>query len=205
MNQQDFWNERYSQSEFIYGEAPNHYFAEKLSELNIGKILFPAEGEGRNAVFAAKKGFEVCAFDQSKEGKKKAEILADKNSVKINYDIISAHEINYEKESFDALVMVFAHFPELERRNLHRKFSSLIKKGGKIILEGFSKQHTTYQKENNKAGGPKEPAMLYDIEELKKDFSDFDFDEAYITETMLDEGNYHNGKASVIRLFGIKN
>ncbi|MPS73426.1 MAG: class I SAM-dependent methyltransferase [Chryseobacterium sp.] len=200
----DFWDERYRQSDFVYGDQPNVYFAEKLAELTPGKALFPAEGEGRNAVYAATQGFEVEAFDQSEEGRKKAIKLAEKKSVKINYTIVSADTISYEKESFDLLVMVFAHFPETLRRDLHRRFSSLVKKGGKIILEGFSKEHSKFQDENPNVGGPKHWEMLYDLEELKTDFSDFDFQEAYISATVLNEGAYHQGKASVVRLFGTK-
>ncbi|WP_143883494.1 class I SAM-dependent methyltransferase [Chryseobacterium binzhouense] len=200
----DFWDERYRQSDFVYGDQPNVYFEEKLAELTPGKALFSAEGEGRNAVYAATQGFEVEAFDQSEEGKKKAMKLAEKKSMKINYTTVSADTISYEKESFDLLVMVFAHFPETFRRDLHRRFSSLVKKGGKIILEGFSKEHSKFQDENLNAGGPKNLEMLYDLEELKADFLDFDFQEAYISETVLNEGAYHQGKASVVRLFGTK-
>ncbi len=37
-----------------------------------GQILLPAEGEGRNAVYAAKRGLSVYAFDISSNAKKKA-------------------------------------------------------------------------------------------------------------------------------------
>jgi len=47
------WNERYSKAEFAYGELPNEYLKEQIAKLKIGSILFPAEGEGRNAVYAA--------------------------------------------------------------------------------------------------------------------------------------------------------
>jgi hypothetical protein len=66
------WNERYANEEFAYGEEPNNYLKEQLTKLDAGKILFPAEGEGRNAVFAAKEGWTVSAFDISNEGLRKA-------------------------------------------------------------------------------------------------------------------------------------
>lgn len=59
----DRWNERYSKEEFAYGEEPNQYLKEQLEKLDVGKILFPAEGEGRNGVYAAKLGWNVFAFD----------------------------------------------------------------------------------------------------------------------------------------------
>ena len=43
-----------------------------------GKILFVCEGEGRNAVYAAQKNWDVTAFDLSEEGKNKALNLAQK-------------------------------------------------------------------------------------------------------------------------------
>jgi hypothetical protein len=52
----EFWNQRYAEAAFAYGSEPNAFFAEQLSKLEPGKLLLPAEGEGRNAVFAAKNG-----------------------------------------------------------------------------------------------------------------------------------------------------
>lgn len=58
-----FWNNRYKEKEFAYGIAPNQFFKESINKLKIkGTILLPAEGEGRNAVYAAKKGLKVTAF-----------------------------------------------------------------------------------------------------------------------------------------------
>lgn len=70
----EFWNERYSQSNFAYGELPNEYLKEKLKSVPVGKILFACEGEGRNTVYASKLGWDSFAFDQSREGKNKAEL-----------------------------------------------------------------------------------------------------------------------------------
>jgi hypothetical protein len=47
-----------------------------LKNMPAGRILFPAEDEGRNAVYAASLGWEVHAFDISERAKDKAEKLA---------------------------------------------------------------------------------------------------------------------------------
>ena len=85
---QDFWNKRYAETEFAYGALPNEFLKEQLQNLSAGKILFVCEGEGRNAVFAAKQYWNVEAFDLSAEGKKKALQLAEQNNVTINYQLI---------------------------------------------------------------------------------------------------------------------
>ena len=54
----EFWNQRYSESGYAYGSVPNEFFRDALlSHLdqllpNHSKLLMPAEGEGRNAVYA---------------------------------------------------------------------------------------------------------------------------------------------------------
>ena len=59
--------------EYAYGITPNVFFKETIENYDLkGEILLPAEGEGRNAVYAAKNGLKVTAFDISREGKNKA-------------------------------------------------------------------------------------------------------------------------------------
>ena len=107
----EFWDKRYADQEMAYGKEPNVFFASEVLKLNAGKILLPAEGEGRNAVHSAKLGWQVSAFDISKKGKQKAEKLALNNKVTIEYFVGGFDEINYKKESFDCIVLIFAHFP----------------------------------------------------------------------------------------------
>ena len=205
MNQQNFWNQRYADEYYAYGTLPNDYLKEKSADLRAGKILLPAEGEGRNAVFMAKLGWEVEAFDQSTAGKNKALLLAENNDVNISYIISDVENILYPENSFDALVLIFAHFPGENRRAYHRRLSTFLKPGGHLIIEGFSKEHATFQQLNQKSGGPRDAEMLYDLEELKKDFNDFEFIEATEEKVVLAEGEFHQGEASVIRIFAVKN
>ena len=86
----NFWDERYSSIEFVYGTEPNIFFKDELDKLNTGNILLPGEGEGRNAVYAAVKGWNVDAVDFSIIAKEKALNLAEENSVSINYEITVA-------------------------------------------------------------------------------------------------------------------
>ena len=201
MNQQNFWNQRYADEHYAYGTLPNNYLKEKSADLRPGKILLPAEGEGRNAVFMAKMGWEVEAFDQSTEGKNKALLLAEHYDVKISYTISDVENTDYPENSFHALALIFAHFPGENRRSYHRKLSSFLKPGGYLIIEGFSKEHATFQQLNPKSGGPRDPGMLY---ELKEDFNNFEFTEAAEHQITLAEGEFHQGEASVIRIFAIK-
>ena len=80
----------------------------------------------------------------------------------------------------------------------------MVKPGGHLLLEGFSKRHLEYNSVNASAGGPKELSMLFSLEELASDFSDFEIQFSEETTVELNEGLYHVGESAVVRLVGIK-
>ena len=198
------WDERYGQVEFAYGEEPNSFLKDQLNNTTIGKALFPAEGEGRNGVYTASLGWEVDAFDLSDEGKQKALKLATLKNVQINYQVGEFQQFNYEKESFDLIALIYAHFPASKKSEYHKELNQYLKKGGLVIFEAFSKNHLEYVSKNPKIGGPKDIDMLFSIEELQTDFSNFDILLLEEKEVELSEGLYHNGIGSVIRFVGRK-
>jgi len=193
----NMWDQRYKSEEYMYGKRPNDFFREQLLSFRPGKILLPAEGEGRNAVFAAKMGWQVTAFDSSGQGKKKAEKLARENNVEINYQVISIDDADFEENSFDLMALFFVH--AMNRKNNHQKLIRFVKPGGVVLLEAFSKKQI-----NNATGGPPRLEMLFSIEELEEDFSGLAEKKIWEDEVFLDEGKGHFGKANVIRLIGRK-
>ncbi len=198
------WNDRYSKEEYAYGMQPNNYLKEQLEKLKPGTILFPAEGEGRNAVFAAKLGWTVSAFDISAEGKKKALRLAEMNQVTIDYEVGELETLGYRPGQFDAIALIYAHFPAAVKSHLHKTLSQYLGKGGWVIFEAFSKRHVDYIARNEKVGGPKDLAQLFSIDEIKSDFPNYEIMELVEQEIELSEGQFHNGRGSVIRFVGRK-
>lgn len=201
----ELWDNRYANVDYVYGVEPNQFFKEILDKYSFeGKILFPAEGEGRNAIYAAKKGLEVFAFDISSEGKNKALKLAKKESVEINYEVGEFFDLQLINEKFDVVTLIFAHFPSNISSRYHTKIAELIKPNGVVILEGFSKGHLELQKENPKVGGPRNIDMLFSVESIKKDFPSFETILLEEKEIELKEGKLHSGQSKVIRFIGRK-
>lgn len=199
------WNDRYSTEAFAYGEEPNNYLKEELEKLKAGTILFPAEGEGRNAVFAAKLGWTVSAVDISVEGKKKALLLAQANKVAIDYQVAELQNLDYNSDQFDVIALIYAHFPAGIKSLYHKTLNKFLRPGGLVIFEAFSKKHIDYIIKNEKVGGPKDIEMLFSVEEIKSDFANYEILELVEKEIELNEGSFHNGKGSVIRFVGRKN
>lgn len=194
---QNIWDTRYAQEEYIYGKEANTFLKEQIALLPVGKALFPAEGEGRNAVYAAKKGWEVSAFDSSFEAKNKALKLALENKVQIKYDLVDWEDAQYKDNSFDLIVLIYAH--PTNRQVKHQKLLSFLKPGGVILLEGFTKAQI-----KNTTGGPKSLDLLFSKEEIQADFAQLKEIKSWEESIFLSEGELHKGKASVIRMIGKK-
>jgi 2-polyprenyl-3-methyl-5-hydroxy-6-metoxy-1,4-benzoquinol methylase len=200
----EFWDGRYALADYAYGTEPNLYLKNIIGGLNPGKILFPAEGEGRNAVYAATLGWDVYAFDLSDEGKNKAMKLAEEKGVNIHYEVGSLEQLDYPKESFDAIALIFAHFPPEKKSEFHKTINSWLKPGAFVIFEAFAKDQLKFNSKNPKAGGPKDYDTLFSAEEIRNLFPDFEYLELVETETELKEGLYHVGQSAVVRFYGKK-
>jgi len=195
----EMWNERYGTDAFIYGTKPNEFFKQQLDELQEGKIVLFGEGEGRNGVYAALKGWDVLALDWSEKAKEKALKFARQHNVLINYESGNYFDIQLEQGTFDAVGLIYIHQNEEERKLLHKKAIEALKPGGTIIFEAFEKEQF-----GKKSGGPQNLDVLYSLEEIVTDFQDLDFKVFAKEKLLLDEGNGHQGEAFVIRFAGSK-
>ncbi len=199
--QATFWNERYQNNETVYGLLPNVFFKHCIDKINTGKLLLPAEGEGRNAVYAAKNGWDVTAFDYSEVAKEKALKLALSHQVTFVYQTTNFLSFQAEPASMDAAALIYAHMPPEIRSEFHHKVAYWVKKGGYVILEAFNPLQLELQ-----SGGPKDVSMLYTQEMLKNDFPEHEWKIELLEtpETELSEGPFHEGKAQVIRLLACR-
>jgi len=195
----NFWDERYSSQEYVYGIEPNEFFKQQIENIKLGKLLLPGEGEGRNAVYAAKLGWLVDAFDQSINAQKKALKLAEKNNVNINYSVFDIKKLTPTKNYYDTAAIIFVHFDSEERSIFHHKIINSLKPGGKLILESFSKNQF-----GKNSGGPQSLEMLYSLEDVLNDFKEIKTILLEEKNVFLNEGYKHSGEASVIRYVGEK-
>lgn len=192
----DFWDNRYSQAAYAYGIAPNAYFKSIIDKLPPGKILIPGAGEGRDAVYAARMGWEVHAFDQSVEGKNKASRLSSNAGVYIDYDVLDVRDF-HSQDHYDLVALVYFHLPPLLRKEFHRKVVSMLNPGGHVVLEAFNPNQI-----GNPSGGPTDVSLLMTSSGLREEFIGLHELENLELKTELNEGLYHVGPADIVRFHG---
>jgi len=194
---QEIWNNKFSRDGFLYGEEVNNFIKETshLLEKN-ATVLCLGEGEGRNAIYLAKKGLHVEALDASDVGLKKLQ----KKSLEENVAITIRHTLleNWQPaKKYDAIISTFTHLPRVIQKEMFVKSIETLKEDGYFIAEFFSVDQINFS-----SGGPKDTNLLYQIDDLYSLFATlpctiYKLSQEIVT---LQEGKGHNGKASVVRI-----
>ena len=193
------WNERYQQDIYQYGINPNDFMAKQIQQLPAGRILFPGAGEGRDAVFAAKLGWEVHAFDLSEQGQSKALKLASQEKTRLHFKVTDASLVKFPIASFDVIALTYFHLPIEIRLPFYANCVSWLKPGGKILIEGFSKKQLLLS-----SGGPKNIDWLFSAKELETEFPGLKILTNEEKQRVLDEGPLHQGLAEVVQFIAQK-
>jgi len=194
-----FWDQAFDIAGYKYGTQPNAFLREQAHRLPAhGQVLVPGDGEGRNGVWLATQGHTVLSVDGSAVGLAKARALAQQQGVPLATEQADLAAWAPAPGSYDAVVLTYVHFPSAQRAAIHQRLQQALRPGGWLLLEAFHPlqlQHTS--------GGPKDPDMLYTLEQLRGDFA------GQLHETLgwegpltLDEGPGHQGPAHVVRWLG---
>ena len=197
------WDKRFSGEVYAYGKEPNVWLKERIELIPVpaeNAALFPADGEGRNAVWAATKGWKSHVFDLSAQGHRKCELLAREHGVTVEYDVDDLVKREFEHQSFDLIACSWFHTPS-EVRSVHMpRMLHALKVGGIFVMEGY---HTSQLPLSS--GGPKSIDLLFDLDTVVNELTgsrapQMDIVYAKVESTELDESDLHRGHAKVVRI-----
>nr|WP_215145982.1 class I SAM-dependent methyltransferase [Exiguobacterium qingdaonense] len=195
------WDERFSSEGYVYGTEPNEFLREWVTSHQIeGKrVLAIAEGEGRNAVWLAKLGFEVEMWDASKVGLEKAKRLAASRNVSLQMKQIDLNEACWQKEAYVMVICIFGHFPPHVREKVFAGIQKTLRPGGVFLTEVYSTNQLAYG-----TGGPNDASLLYTegmFHQLNDNFAPLVLNEKIV---WREEGTLHQGESALIQYVGQK-
>jgi len=144
-------------------------------------------------------GWEVTALDQSQIARKHTLEKAEKAGLQLEYHTCNIENLISEPKSFDVIALIYFHLPLTVRDKIHQSLVMALKDDGQLIIEGFGKPQLNFQ-----SGGPKNPEMLYNLDELKASFPNIHWEYEFDGLIHLAEGIGHLGDAHVVRLVGKK-
>ena len=175
-------NRKYAEGEYL--SEPSGLLVEYLPSVPKGKALDIACGEGRNAIYLARNGFEVDAVDISEVAVKRGRDAA--GDLKINFLAADLEGFRIPADSYDLII----NFNYLQR-SLVPEIKKALRIGGYIIFE-------TYTIEQQAFGPPGNPEFLLGPNELLRMFADLHI--IYYKEGIIEE----DGKKAVASLVGNK-
>lgn len=124
------WDKLYNTGAYVFGKEPAFFLRRNIHLLPLGRALDIAMGEGRNAVFLAKNGFQVDGVDISEVALRKARRLGRESHISIT--TVQADLSNYfiKPDTYNVII----NFDYLQR-TLIPKIKRGLKKGGVVIYE----------------------------------------------------------------------
>jgi len=164
------WDARYATGELLWAADPNRWVVQALAERPPGVALDLGAGEGRNALWLARRGWDVTAVDFSGEAIAKARALqatcAPETVPRITWvhaDVLT--HVSAPRSSSAVLVM-YLHLPGAGRRTLVRAAAHALAVGGVLLVVGHDRTNL-----RGGAGGPSDPAVLFTAGDVVADLA----------------------------------
>jgi len=194
-NPQAVWDERYGQPEPLFGLKPNVYLEAQTKRLTPGaRILVPGDGYGRNGLWLAGQGFQVCTVDLSPVGVERARKAAQAAGLQMTIEQADLSTWQWPVNEFDAAAAIFVHLPSATRRHVHASILRALKSGGLAIIQCFTPAQLQFS-----SGGPKDVDMLCTAELLREEFAGAEILDLEEKTVHLEEGHKHSGMGAVVQ------
>jgi tellurite methyltransferase len=123
------WDSFYKNKKYLNHEAPIEFLKDQLHLIPKGRAFVPAMGEGRNAIYLAKKGYTVDGNDISDTAVDRAMESAKLAHVRLNGKVADLLKVNYQNEYYDLIVI-----SQFYVDSLMPKFKKSLKRGGYILI-----------------------------------------------------------------------
>jgi SAM-dependent methyltransferase len=183
----EYWSDYFRGKNRNFNRKPNALLVEAIENVQPGSALDVGMGEGRNAIFLAKKGWNVTGVDRAEGALAVARQQANEQEVKITPVLQSAEDFDWGRERWDLIVPLYF----VGVRENAAKIRESLKPGGLLVIEAFLA-----------AAGAPGRGVEWQAGEMKKLFSDgFEILRYEETEGIAD---YGQKSVQLVRLVGRK-
>lgn len=154
------WDARYGQAR-VWSPEPNQLIASLLADLPPGTALDLAAGEGRHAVWLARRGWQVTAVDFSQAGLRRGAEVAATEGLDIDWIVADVTEWRPSR-TYDLVLVAYLQLPARQLRPILERLPEWLSPGGRLLVLGHDIDNLT-----KGVGGPQDPDVLYDPEVLR--------------------------------------
>ena len=152
------WDERYAAADLVWSAEPNQFLPPAVEGTEPGTALDLACGEGRNAIWLARRGWDVTAIDFSTVAIDKARRLAGDTAVEWRVADVTRFEPG---ATYDLVVVFYVHLPPAEMGGLFHAATSALAPGGRLFGVGHAVRNAA-----EGWGGPPDSGILWDADAI---------------------------------------
>ena len=167
------WDLRYGRRELIWTAEPNRFLAAEAADLQPGRALDLACGEGRNAVWLAERGWQVTGIDFSQVGLDKGARLAHERGVSVQWVCADLVEHVPPVAAYDLVAILYLHLESAATSEVLRRAATAVAPGGTLLVVGHDPTNIA-----DGYGGPQNPAILMAPDEIAAALGDLRIERA---------------------------
>ncbi len=133
----DFWDQRYGERERSWSGRPNAALVDVVEDMPPGRVLDLGAGEGGDAIWLARQGWQVTAVDISQVALDRAARAADEAGIEEGrIDWVAADLASWQPAGpIDLVTACFFQSPvELPRDEVLRRLAGSIAPGGHLLI-----------------------------------------------------------------------
>ncbi len=171
--QREDWNRKYAQNEQLWSAHPNRTLVAEVEDLEPGRALDLASGDGRHSVWLAERGWSVTAVDFSEVAIAKARKRAAVAGVRVAYRRGDLLDFEPAPGTFDLVLVLFLQLPADERRVVLSRAAAALADGGTFLLVGHDLVNAT-----EGVGGPSDVSVLYTPEDIVAELPELEIEKA---------------------------
>ncbi|MEX2291040.1 MAG: class I SAM-dependent methyltransferase [Mycobacteriales bacterium] len=150
------WDERYAAAQ-QWSDEPNALAASILGQLPPGRALDLAAGEGRMALWLARRGWQVSALDFSPVGLERGKARAQALGVDVDWQVADATTADLTAGHFDLVLVLYLHLPRAALLPVLTRAAAAVAEGGRLLVLGHDRDNL-----KRGVGGPQDEDLLYD-------------------------------------------
>ncbi len=117
-----------------FTSTPSVFMVESAEKLKPGRALDIGTGQGRNAVWLARQGWEVTGIDISGAGLAAAAANAERAGVRISTVKTTYEDFDFDTERWDLIVMILSWAP-VSNTDFVARLHSALSPGGVVVFE----------------------------------------------------------------------
>ena len=190
------WDERYAATDLIWSAGPNQFVEAECADLPPGRALDLAAGEGRNAIWLARRGWDVTAVDFSRVALEKGRTLAGSTGSAATGGIewVCADATTWSRpDSYDLVVIAYLQLPADQRRAAVGAGFAALRPGGTLLVVGHDTTNLT-----EGTGGPQDASVLMTAQDVLDDLEDKEIDvvRAERVERLVTGEDEHGGETA---------